>query len=43
MAGLLDGLELVEPGVVNVDDWRPDPGSFRGPQIPQLGAVGRKA
>jgi hypothetical protein len=28
--------------VVNVDDWRPDPGSARGPEIPQLGAVGRK-
>ena len=41
-AGYFDGLELVEPGVVNVDDWRPDPGSRRGPDIPQLGAVGRK-
>ena len=28
----------VEPGVVNVDDWRPDPDSPRGPEIPQLGA-----
>jgi S-adenosyl methyltransferase len=37
-----DGLELVEPGVVLVDDWRPDPGVLRGPEIPQLGAVGRK-
>jgi hypothetical protein len=41
-AGYFEGLELVEPGVVNVDDWRPDPGSARGPEIPQLGAVGRK-
>jgi hypothetical protein len=41
-AGYFEGLELVEPGVVNVDDWRPDPGSPRGPAIPQLGAVGRK-
>jgi hypothetical protein len=41
-AGYFEGLELVEPGVVNVDDWRPDPGSPRGPEIPQLGAVGRK-
>jgi hypothetical protein len=40
--GYFDGLELVEPGVVLVDDWRPDPGSVRGPEIPQVGAVGRK-
>jgi S-adenosyl methyltransferase len=37
-----DGLELVEPGVVNVEDWRPDPDVPRGPDIPQVGAVGRK-
>jgi hypothetical protein len=37
-----DGLELVEPGVVLVDDWHPDPGAPRGPEIPQAGAVGRK-
>ena len=40
--GYFDGLELVEPGVVLVDDWRPDPGVLRGPEIPQVGAVGRK-
>jgi hypothetical protein len=40
--GYFDGLELVEPGVANVEDWRPDPGSSRGPAIPQAGAVGRK-
>jgi hypothetical protein len=40
--GYFDGLELVEPGVVLVDDWRPDPGVLRGPEIPQIGAVGRK-
>ena len=37
-----DGLELVEPGVVLVADWRPDPGADRGPEIPQVGGVGRK-
>jgi hypothetical protein len=42
-AGYFERLDLVEPGVVNVDDWRPDPGAPRGPRIPQLGAVGRKA
>lgn len=41
-AGFFDGLELVEPGVVLVADWRPDPAAFPGPEIPQAGAVGRK-
>jgi len=40
--GYFDGLELVEPGVVLVADWRPDPGVPRGPEIPQVGGVGRK-
>jgi S-adenosyl methyltransferase len=40
--GYFDGLELVEPGVVLVADWRADPGASRGPEIPQVGAVGRK-
>jgi len=40
--GYFDGLEIVEPGVVLVDDWRPDPAAVRGPEIPQVGAVGRK-
>ena len=39
-----DGLELVEPGVVPVPAWRPDPGPGAGSpaDVPQLGAVGRK-
>ena len=41
--GYFDGLELVEPGVVLVADWRPDPEASRGPEIPQIGAVGRKS
>jgi len=41
-ASYFEGLELVPPGVVNVDDWRPDPDFPRGPDIPQLGALGRK-
>jgi hypothetical protein len=40
--GFFAGLELVQPGVVLVADWRPDPGSDPGPEIPQVGAVGRK-
>jgi hypothetical protein len=42
-AGYFDGLDLVEPGVVLADEWHPDPGDRRGPGVPQLGAVGRKA
>jgi SAM-dependent methyltransferase len=39
--GLLDGLELVEPGLVPVHDWRPDAaGGDVAPGI--LAAVGRK-
>jgi hypothetical protein len=41
-AGYFDGLDLVEPGVVLVADWRPEPAAIRGPEIPQVGAVGRK-
>jgi hypothetical protein len=41
-AGFFEGLELVEPGVVLVADWRPDPAAVPGPDIPQVGAVGRK-
>jgi S-adenosyl methyltransferase len=41
-ASYFDGLELVSPGLVLVDDWRPDPDVPRGPEIPQMGAVGRK-
>jgi hypothetical protein len=40
--GYFDGLDLAEPGVVLVADWRPDPGVIRGPEIPQVGGVGRK-
>ena len=40
--GFFDGLELVEPGVVLVADWRPGPDSVPGPEIPQAGAVARK-
>lgn len=38
-----EGLELVEPGVVSVTLWRPDPGSAEPPkEIDQYGGVGRK-
>jgi hypothetical protein len=41
IAGLLEGLELVEPGVVSVNEWKPDPTT--PPEIiDQYCAVGRK-
>jgi hypothetical protein len=40
VARFLDGLEILEPGVVPVDRWRSEPVLERG--IPIYGAVGRK-
>jgi hypothetical protein len=38
-----DGLELIEPGVVELDQWRPAEGDPRGDGVlPMYGAVGRK-
>lgn len=42
-----DGLELLDPGVVPVDDWHPDPSAPRstgdsGGKTPLYGGVGRK-
>ena len=43
VAGLLDGLELVEPGLVPVSQWRPDPGPPAGDRpVPVYAAVARK-
>jgi S-adenosyl methyltransferase len=46
VAALLDGLELVEPGLVRVPDWRPDGGDDSADDHPVLrlavAAVGRK-
>ncbi|RKN45897.1 SAM-dependent methyltransferase [Streptomyces hoynatensis] len=42
LAGYLDGLELVEPGVVPCPQWRPDPAPWPRPEVALLGAVGRK-
>jgi hypothetical protein len=40
---LFDGLELVEPGLVSITRWRPEPASSGEPEeIDQFGAVGRK-
>ena len=43
IAGLLAGFELVEPGLVPVDHWRPDdPGAAVRRPAPIFGAVGRR-
>jgi hypothetical protein len=41
MAALFDGLELVEPGVVSVTEWKPEADAPTEP-IDQYCAVGRK-
>jgi hypothetical protein len=43
VARWLAGLELVDPGIVEVHRWRPEPGDADYPQgMPLLGAVARK-
>ena len=43
VTGFLAGLELVEPGLVTVPEWRPEPGEPGiGQLIPLYGAVARK-
>jgi hypothetical protein len=43
VARWLAGLELVEPGIVEVHRWRPAPGDRDYPEgMPLLGAVARK-
>jgi hypothetical protein len=42
IAALFDGLELVEPGVVSVTRWKPEPSAENAPEIDQYCAVGRK-
>ncbi|WP_343942876.1 SAM-dependent methyltransferase [Pseudonocardia zijingensis] len=41
LAGFFDGLELVEPGLVPIPKWRPEPGDDPKDQ-PTLAGVGRK-
>ncbi|QYN34055.1 SAM-dependent methyltransferase [Pseudonocardia sp. DSM 110487] len=41
LAGFFDGLELVEPGLVPIPMWRPEPGDNPKP-LPTLAGVGRK-
>ena len=45
IAGFFDGLELVEPGVVSVSHWRPNPAEAAGglpAHVDAFGGVGRK-
>jgi len=37
-----DGLELVDPGIVQLQAWHPEPGQAGPPSVPALGGVGRK-
>jgi len=42
VAGFFDGLELVEPGLVRIPDWRPDADTDRANPAAVWGGVGRK-
>ncbi|MEV0174708.1 SAM-dependent methyltransferase [Streptomyces sp. NPDC050803] len=42
IAAFFDGLDLVEPGVVPVTDWRPESAAPTAPAVDAYGAVGRK-
>jgi hypothetical protein len=42
LARFFEGTDLVEPGLVRVEEWRPDPGSGDTGRSPLWGAVGRK-
>ncbi|WUI02717.1 SAM-dependent methyltransferase [Spirillospora sp. NBC_00431] len=42
IARYFDGLELVEPGVVPVTEWRPEPGNENVPEVSCSGGLARK-
>jgi hypothetical protein len=42
VARFFQGLDLVEPGLVRVEQWRPDPGTGEVPKTSAWSAVGRK-
>jgi O-methyltransferase involved in polyketide biosynthesis len=43
IAAFFDGLELLDPGVVPVSQWRPDPGPFGSPRhVDTFGGMARK-
>ena len=43
MLRFFKGMELVEPGLVRIEEWRPDPGSVNDYKSTAWGAVGRKS
>jgi hypothetical protein len=42
VARFFDGLELVDPGLVPIHEWRPDPSTVNPPNVPALGGVAKK-
>jgi hypothetical protein len=42
VARFLEGTDLIAPGLVRVDEWRPDPGAREAGNASWWGAVGRK-
>jgi hypothetical protein len=42
MAWFFDGMDLVEPGLVRVEEWRPDPGAGELGRSALWCALGRK-
>jgi hypothetical protein len=42
IAGLLDGLEVTDPGVVPVARWRPEPDPSPALDVPAWGGIGRR-
>ncbi|MFI5681414.1 SAM-dependent methyltransferase [Streptomyces cellulosae] len=42
IAGFFDGLDLVEPGIVQVTEWRPEPGAAVRTAVDAYCGVGRK-
>jgi SAM-dependent methyltransferase len=43
VTGLFSGLEIIEPGVVQLPEWRPDPGTAPAGPLPMWCGVARKA
>jgi hypothetical protein len=42
VTGFFDGLDLIEPGVVQAHQWRPDPASSPAGRISAWAGVARK-
>ena len=42
VARFFEGTDLIDPGLVRVEEWRPDPGTADGRKFAGWAAVGRK-